>query len=303
MNDSPQPLVSVVIPCFNQARFLGEAIESARKQTHVPVEVIVVDDGSTDYTASVAAMHPSIRYVHQRNSGAPAARTAGLHESRGEFLIFLDADDRLLPEAAATGLEALHAHPDWAFVTGHVRLISEDGAPQGIPPQNHANGNQYIALLRSNYIWTPGVVLYRRAVLASYGSFDASARASADYELNIRIARHRPIGCHHQVVLEYRRHAANMSADAGQMLRSAVSVRLAQRQYVVGDPAARQAWKDGIEIVKADFGGRLVHQVGADLRVPGRRRRAATGLICLLQHYPAGLVRRLAGRVSSLWSA
>ena len=70
--------------------------------------------------------------------------------------IFLDADDRLLPHAAAAGVEWLAAHPDWAFVTGHVRLIDEDGSPTGIPPQEHTGGNHYIELLRSNYIWTPG---------------------------------------------------------------------------------------------------------------------------------------------------
>jgi glycosyltransferase involved in cell wall biosynthesis len=303
MNASTKPLVSVIIPCYNQARFLGEAIESAQRQTHSSVEVIVVDDGSSDDTASVAATHPTVRYIRQRNSGAAAARTAGLHESRGELLIFLDADDRLLPDAAAIGLEALRAHPDWAFVTGHVRLIAQDGAPEGIPPQDHANGNQYVALLRSNYIWTPGVILYRRSTLASIGSFDPAARASADYELNIRIARHAPIGCHHHLVLEYRRHGANMSTDAGEMLRSAVSIRRAQRQHVAGDPVARQAWKEGIGIVKADFGGRLIQQVKANLRTPGRRRRAARDLLCLARYYPDGLVRMLTGRLRSLWSA
>jgi glycosyltransferase involved in cell wall biosynthesis len=303
MNESPQPLVSVIIPCYNQARFLGEAIASAQRQTHSPVEVIVVDDGSSDDTASVATAHPEVRYIRQRNRGAAAARTAGLHESRGEFLIFLDADDRLLSDAAAIGLEALRAHPDWAFATGHVRLIAQDGAPEGIPPQDHANGNQYVALLRSNYIWTPGVILYRRSTLASIGSFDPAARASADYELNIRIARRAPIGCHHHVVLEYRRHGGNMSADAGEMLRSAVSVRRAQRKHAAGDPAARQAWKEGIEIVKADFGNRLLQQIKADLRTPGLRRRLGRDLLCLARHYPDGLARMLTGRLRSLWSA
>jgi len=303
MNEISPPLVSVIIPCFNQAVFLADAIESALAQTHPRVEVIVVDDGSTDHTASVAQNYASVRYVHQRNSGAAAARTAGLRESRGEFLIFLDSDDRLLPDAVRIGLDMLRAQPDWAFVTGHVRLIDEDGTPQGIPPQEHANGNQFVALLRFNYIWTPGAVVYRRSSIEALGSFKSAAGASADYELNLRIARRFAIGCHHQVVLDYRRHGANMSADVRQMLRSAVSVRIAQRKYVARDPAERQAWKEGIEIVKADFGGRLIEQVSADWRIPGRRRRAILGLLTLLQHYPEGLARRLTGRVISLWSA
>jgi glycosyltransferase involved in cell wall biosynthesis len=303
MNEISPALVSVIIPCYNQAAFLADAIESALAQTHSNMEVIVVDDGSTDRTASVAHKYPSARYVHQQNSGAAAARTAGLRESRGEFLIFLDSDDRLLPDAVRIGVDVLRAQPEWAFVTGHVRLIDKDGTPTGVPRQDHANGNQYVALLRFNYIWTPGAVLYRRSSLEALGPFNSSAGASADYELNLRMARHFPIGCHHQVVLDYRRHGENMSADIGRMLRSAVSVRMAQRKYVARDPAERKAWKDGIDSVKADFGGRLFEQVSADWRIPGRRRRAVLGLLTLLQHYPEGLAKRLAARVTSLWSA
>jgi glycosyltransferase involved in cell wall biosynthesis len=286
-----QRLVSVIVPCFNQGRFLRDAIESAQQQTYAPVEVIVVDDGSTDHTASVVGAYPSVRYIRQANSGAPAARNAGLRESRGAFLIFLDADDRLLPDAVATGVANLDAEPRLAFVTGHVRFIDQDGSPAGMPEQQHAGGDQFVALLRSNYIWTPGVVLYRRSILDAVGGFDPAARASADYELNIRIASRFPIGCHHQVVLEYRRHAANMSTDLGLMLQSALGVRLAQRDRVLGDPLVRQAWKDGMEIVKADFGRRLVRQVSEDLRASGRRLRAVKGLACLLRYYPAGLLR------------
>ena len=80
---------------------------------------------------------------------------------------------RMPPRPESNGLPA---HPDWAFVTGHVRLIDEDGSPTGIPPQEHADGNHYIELLRSNYIWTPGVVMYRRAVFDSVRAFETSRR-------------------------------------------------------------------------------------------------------------------------------
>ena len=193
--------------------------------------------------------------MRQPNDGAPSARNRGLRASQGEFVLFLDADDRLLPDALAQGVAALGDHPDWAFVTGHVRLITADGTAETTPPQAHAAGDQFLALLRSNYIWTPGVVLYRRSVLDAVGPFDPAARASADYELNMRIARQHAIGCHHHVMLEYRRHGDNMSADVGEMLRSAVSVRLRQRRFVVGNPDAHRAWKEGIEIVRAGLRG------------------------------------------------
>jgi len=302
MTAAPHGPVSVVIPCYNQGRFLGEAIDSVLRQTCPPIDLIVVDDGSTDDTADVAQRYAEVKYLRQPNDGAPSARNRGLRSSQGEFVLFLDADDRLLPEALALGVRALRDHADWAFVTGHVRLVSADGAPESTPPQAHAAGDQFLALLRSNYIWTPGAVLYRRSVLDTLGAFDPAARASADYELNVRIARLQAIGCHHQVMLEYRRHGDNMSADAAEMLRSAVSVRLRQRRFVVGSGAAHQAWKEGIEIVRADFGERLIDQVKRDLRT-GRTARAAKGILYLSRYYPGGLMRTLAANVRSPASA
>jgi glycosyltransferase involved in cell wall biosynthesis len=295
LTTAPLGTVSIVIPCYNQARFLGDAIESARRQSIPPLDLIVVDDGSTDDVAPVVKRYPGVQYLAQRNEGAPSARNRGFRASRGDFVLFLDADDRLLPEALALGLSALAEHPDWAFVTGHVRLIAAGGTIESTPPQAHAEGNQFLALLRSNYIWSPGSVLYRRALLDAGGPFDPSVRASADYELNIRLARQYGIGCHHGIVLEYRRHGDNMSAEVGEMLRSAVSVRLRQRRFVAAHPAALQAWKDGIEIVRADYGGQLVAQVRRDVR-DGQTGRAARGLLYLARYYRAGLLRMLLAR-------
>src|ERR671912_965329 len=110
-------LVSVVIPCYNQAHFLGEAIESVLSQTYPHFEIVVVDDGSTDNTQEVAARYPGVRYIRQENQGLAGARNAGIRRSNGSYLVFLDADDRLLPEALEVGLEHLNAHPECAFVS------------------------------------------------------------------------------------------------------------------------------------------------------------------------------------------
>src|SRR5215212_207946 len=119
-------LVSVVIPCYNQAHFLGEAIESVLAQNHLRFEIVVVDDGSTDDTAEVAACYPGVRCVRQDNRGLSAARNNGLRHSEGEYVVFLDADDRLLPEALETGLKCFEAHPECAYVYGHFRVIARD---------------------------------------------------------------------------------------------------------------------------------------------------------------------------------
>ncbi len=291
------PLVSIVIPCYNQGRFLADAIRSVQSQTYPEIETIVVDDGSTDETAIVARASP-VRLVSIRNSGAAVARNIGMRESRGQYLIFLDADDRLLPDAVATGVAWLTAQERWKFVTGHVRLMTEDGRPAGIPPQVH--GDSYVGLLRSNYIWSPGAVMYRRDALDAGGPFDPAAGGSADYDLNIRMARGSAFGCHHQVVLEYRQHGGSMSRNSRYMLRSAVAVRRAQRRHVRGDRDAREALEAGIRIVQADYGDRVVAEVKADVRTPRRWLEALRGAACLLRFYPTAIMRGLIGPIARL---
>jgi cellulose synthase/poly-beta-1,6-N-acetylglucosamine synthase-like glycosyltransferase len=128
--DSPalHPLISVVIPCYNQSQFLADAIESVLRQTWPDVELIVVDDGSTDATRLVAQQFAAVRYLHQSNQGLSAARNAGLALSTGQFVAFLDSDDRLLPRGLECGAGYLMAHPQCAFVHGDYRRIAEDGS-------------------------------------------------------------------------------------------------------------------------------------------------------------------------------
>ena len=94
---SPSPLVSVIIPCYRQAHFLADALRSAVAQTHRPLEIIVVDDGSPDDVAAVTAQFPTVRLVRQPNRGLAAARNAGLRASSGDYVAFLDDDDTFFP--------------------------------------------------------------------------------------------------------------------------------------------------------------------------------------------------------------
>ena len=96
-------MVSVIIPCYNGEAFLKEAIESALEQSYNEVRVIVVDDGLTDSSPEIAQMFP-VRYIRQPNRGLTASRNLGVLESNGSYIVFLDADDRLKPEAIETGL-------------------------------------------------------------------------------------------------------------------------------------------------------------------------------------------------------
>src|SRR6266478_7138747 len=149
-------LVSVIIPCYNQAHFLHEAIDSVLAQTYSNREILVVDDGSSDATAAVARSYPHVRYVYQENAGPSAARNTGLKQTCGEYLVFLDADDRLLPEALEVGVDSLHQHPECAFASGFCRLIVADGSLLGKPEQLSVARDHYLEFLRANYIWCPG---------------------------------------------------------------------------------------------------------------------------------------------------
>src|SRR5690348_13326256 len=124
-----QPIVSVIITCYNHGKFLGDAIRSVLKQTYRNLEILVVDDGSTDNTAEVVLSFADVNYVYQANAGLSAARNKGIDKSRGSFLVFLDADDWLYPDAIRTNLLYLQQNSRCAFVSGWHDKVNEWGYP------------------------------------------------------------------------------------------------------------------------------------------------------------------------------
>ena len=205
------PLVSVVIPCYDQARYLPDAIESVLAQSYPHLELVVVDDGSPDNTAEVAARYPGVQVVRQENAGLSGARNTGLRHTNGAYLIFLDADDRLLPEAVADGLAAFATHPEAAFVAGRHWVLGLTG--RGLAPPVEFGGDAYAALLRRNIVGMHATVMYQRIALQTVGEFDETLDACEDYDLLLRIARRLPVAAHDAVVAEYRSHPAAMSQD------------------------------------------------------------------------------------------
>jgi glycosyltransferase involved in cell wall biosynthesis len=286
------PLVSVLIPCYNQAHFLSEAIESVLAQTYPHFEVIVVDDGSTDNTSEVAGRYPEkkVRLIRQDNRGLSRARNRGLSESEGEYVVFLDSDDRLLPGALEVGLEHLHSHPECAFVSGHYRYIAADGSALPPPAPPYVGGDHYLKLLRRNYIGMHAAVIYRREVFESVGGFRGSVDAAEDYDLYLRIARKFPICCHDEVVAEYRRHAANMSADPALMLKTVLAVLRSQREHLKESKHHQQAYKAGVRFWQGYYGVQLAHKVLADVR-DHEWRWALRDALVLLRHYPGVPIR------------
>ena len=231
-------LVSVVIPCYRQAHYLDDAIRSVLAQTYRHFEIIVIDDGSPDNTAEVAARYDGglLRCISQPNLGLATARNNGLRASAGDYVVFLDADDRLLPDALETGVNSLCDAPERAFVYGFCEFINHEGAPVPTPPHISIKENHYRAFLRDNPIWTPGAAMFRRPVFARVEGFDSSLfRGCEDLDLYLRIAKQWPIHCHGNTTLQYRKHRGSMSADKARMLRASNDLYRKHLREVAGD--------------------------------------------------------------------
>ena len=261
-----QPLVSVVITCYNQARYLAEAIESALAQTHARREVVVIDDGSVDDTAGVAARYPDVKCVRQSNAGLSAARNAGIRESRGEFLVFLDADDRLLPDALRAGLDGFLVRPECAFISGHYRMMREDGTPLPDFAQWPPEPDAYRTLLQRNYIGMHATVMYRRSAFESAGGFDSGLPTCEDYDMYLRVARDHPVHSHGRVVAEYRRHDAAMSMNPARMLNGALGAFAGQWTFIQDKPDYLRAQKSGIRTMWRYAPQPLLKQIATNVK-------------------------------------
>jgi glycosyltransferase involved in cell wall biosynthesis len=185
------PLVSIVIPAYNYAQFISETIDSALAVTGVECEILIIDDGSTDGTAAVvAAYKDKVRYLYQNNQGLSAARNTGIRESRGEFLVFLDADDLLRPEMVERSLEALKAVGEsFALISHFPDLIDIKGNPIS-PETNLRHPDTEITMLDLLIMNRfPTFVFVRKGVFEEVGYFDTQLKASEDRDMWIRIAR------------------------------------------------------------------------------------------------------------------
>lgn len=294
------PFVSVIIPCYKQAHYLGEAIESVLNQTYPHFEIIVVDDGSPDNASEVAARYSRVRCVRQENQGLSAARNTGIRESTGRYLVFLDADDRLLPRALEIGVESFSRHPECGFVSGFCDIIAADGSP--LPPhasQSVIDEDPYITLLRSCPIY-PLAAMHRRDVVSSLNCFDLSNGPAADYDLYYRTAREFPIHCHGNVVGEYRRHDDNMTGDAGRMLKANVSALRSQWRYVRRNPKHRRAYKEGIRFWQQMYGEAVAHEVRTHIK-KREWEQAARRLRLLLRYYPRAVADHAGRKIKKVF--
>jgi len=200
-----RPLVSVVLPVFNGEAFLREAIESVLAQTWSPVELIAVDDGSTDRSAEIAQEYP-LTYVRQENRGVAAARNRGVEAAKGELLSFIDQDDVWLPEKLESQVAALDEEPDAGICSCRFQMFLEPGAE--VPEWADAG-----LLKGSHRTAQVGTLLVRRDVFDEVGPFDTTYFAANDTDWFLR-ARDLglPVALVEEPLQRYRLHGANASA-------------------------------------------------------------------------------------------
>jgi glycosyltransferase involved in cell wall biosynthesis len=216
------PLVSALMPTFNSERTLGEAIQSVLRQTIGAVEVIVVDDGSTDHTVAVArefeARHPGrVVCVLQNHAGPYVARNLAARRARGKYLAFLDSDDAWLPDKMARQIAVMEATPD--AVLCHTAMVVVDAAGEVVdifPLDPRYQGHCFLALLVANRLSTSSVVM-RRDVFDRLGGFDEAFPARGDWEFWTRAARCGPITAVSEPLVRYRVHPGRMSLDTDRM--------------------------------------------------------------------------------------
>lgn len=283
--------VSVVIPCFNHGRYLPDAIRSVQAQQYPSIELLVVDDGSTDDSAAIAARAGAI-VVSQPNSGLSAARNAGLRAAAVEFVIFLDADDELLSGAVASGVAALERHPHVSCLVRQADVMDEQGHPLPATYADVRHSDLYAEWLQQNFAWTPGAAMFRRARLLEIGGFPVDVPAAADYAVYLRLARRQEVLFIPERVVRYRKHAANMSADPVLMLGATLEVLRRERAHL--PPGYERAYRDGLRRWRVFYGDQIVERLRLEWRGARRARMLLAGGVFLLRHcQPTAVVHLL----------
>lgn len=205
------PAYSLIIPAYNATQYLAEAVDSVRRQSHAPAEIIIVDDGSTDDTAAVAQfLGPDIRYFYQENQGPSAARNYGIAQARHEFLAFIDADDLWPDGKVAQQLGLLAQQPELQMVLGlqqSFRLVADPDNPAAPPVATYET---------PSFIYLVGCGIYRRTVFESVGGFDTSMRYGEDTDWFFRSWEiDTPMRMIMEPMIHYRLHPGGMTHGRG----------------------------------------------------------------------------------------
>lgn len=225
---SSPALITVIICTCNRGAVLPAAIQSILSQTYPQVEILVVDDGSTDNTQEVLEAfrnHPRIRCFRQANQGQPAGRNLGLDEAKGEYIAFLDDDDRLNPTALERALAALEAHPEAGIAYSDVIVMDESGKEKGLRANRPLpSGDVYEELLAGRVLCLNGAFLARRSCFEGL-RYDPIITQSSDVYIACRLAERFRFIFVGEPMLKYRRYTNPKKAVSGHKYRLAITER------------------------------------------------------------------------------
>jgi glycosyltransferase involved in cell wall biosynthesis len=213
--------VAVVIPAYNAASYLGETVASVLASHSVTTEIVIVDDGSKDDTVAVAhrlahELPATIQVIEQQNAGVSVARNTGFAHASAPYVCFLDADDRLRPDALAALKALLDQDGECIAAYGDVAYIDQDSKPLPFRARKSPkpSGNLLASILEGNLIDTPGAVLFRSSAVKRAGGFKAGLRRSQDWEFYVRMAQQGKIAACERIVMDYRLHPKSLSHES-----------------------------------------------------------------------------------------
>ena len=219
------PEVSVIIPSYNSARYLADALDSVLGQSFRDVEVLVIDDGSTDDTEAVMRRFgPPVRHIRQTNSGVAIARNRGIEESRGRYVAFLDADDTWTRSKLETQLAQLAQHLDYRACYSAFRVVGPDLTPMHVVRSNRRGAALEDLLLLGNVIGSICTVVCERTLFETAGGFDPSLSQCADWDMWVRLAGLTEFLYLDADLVTYRQHDSNMSRNAALLERDSLRV-------------------------------------------------------------------------------
>jgi glycosyltransferase involved in cell wall biosynthesis len=284
----PVPSLSVLVPAYNAADTIGEALESALIQRPAPFEVVVSDDGSEDDLDRVlVGFGERVRVVRGPNGGLATARNRAAAVARGELLGLLDADDVWLPGRAAALTSAAAARPDLSIITTDA-VVVRDGRPDTdtyYDIRSFETEDQEAAILRSNFVFGAGAV--RSSALAAAGGYDPAARWAEDWDLWLRmiLAGHRA-GLVRAPLYEYRRRGGSLT-DRKVDLALGVEALLRRARPLVTDPRLRTV----LDQTRSQWAATAVRSARAS--ADPRRRRLALAAVRAGGHRPRAWARLL----------
>jgi glycosyltransferase involved in cell wall biosynthesis len=288
--------VSVIMPAYNAASFIRDAVESAIRQTYPNIEIIVVDDGSTDATADVLREYGSrglIRYFHQENSGCGSAKNTGFLHAAGEYIAYLDADDIWYETKVERQLACLKANPDAAIVFCDEYRIFEEGEPVKAPPKLKPGEDAYEKLLTECYT-TPSTIMLKREVIDSIGPYNVKMAYNEDWEFLLKAGLRYKIAYLPEYLLTRKLHPGSMTSRHYynayyflEVCRSLKGLLDKRRESVLKEYNVKRCWKSVAWLIDRKHfmdGIKLCIQVVRRhppfvLKLPGLFRRGLGALI------------------------